>query len=86
MNYIGYVNSRAEVWTSSNDLELPKQLADALVEYETLDLSEVQKVVKGEPIRPVEEKLLEAAQAEEQQAVERETEVAHEESDPSAVS
>lgn len=86
MNYIGYVNSRPEVWTSYNDLELPKQLADALVEYETLDLSEVQKVVKGEPIRPVEEKLLEAAQAEEQQAVEREAEVAHEESDPSAVS
>lgn len=36
-----------------------RQLANALVEYETLDLTEVKKVIKGEPIRPVEEKLLE---------------------------
>lgn len=36
------------------------RLADALVEYETLDLEEVKKVIKGEPIRPVNEKLKEA--------------------------
>ncbi|EJD05932.1 ATP-dependent metallopeptidase Hfl [Fomitiporia mediterranea MF3/22] len=35
------------------------RLANALFEYETLDLQEVKKVIKGEPIRPVEEKLLE---------------------------
>ena len=38
------------------------QLAEALVEYETLDLEEVKKVIRGEKIRPVEEKLLEAIQ------------------------
>ena len=38
------------------------QLAEALVEYETLDLEEVKKVIKGERIRPVEERLQEAAQ------------------------
>jgi ATP-dependent metalloprotease len=37
-------------------------LANALVEYETLDLEEVKKVIKGEPIRTVEEKLLEVIQ------------------------
>ena len=38
---------------------LKTQLAEALVEYETLNLEEVQKVISGEKIRPVEEKLLE---------------------------
>ena len=38
------------------------QLANALVEYETLDLEEVKKVIKGEPIRSVEERLLEVIQ------------------------
>lgn len=32
------------------------------MEYETLDLEEVKKVIKGERIRPVEERLQEAAQ------------------------
>jgi hypothetical protein len=36
------------------------QLAEALVEYETLDLQEVKKVIKGEPIRSVEERLQDA--------------------------
>lgn len=45
-------------------LKLLSQLANALFEYETLDLAEVQKVIKGEPIRPVEEKLLEAIKQE----------------------
>ena len=31
-----------------------------MVEYETLDLEEVKKVINGEPIRPVTEKLKEA--------------------------
>ncbi|KAH8117450.1 ATP-dependent metallopeptidase Hfl [Phellopilus nigrolimitatus] len=46
------------------------RLAEALVEYETLDLAEVRKVIKGEPIRPVEEKLLEVMQPEEPPTVE----------------
>ena len=33
------------------------QLAEALVEYETLDLEEVKKVIKGEPIRPLAERI-----------------------------
>lgn len=31
------------------------QLAQALVDYETMDLEEVQKVIKGEPIRDIKE-------------------------------
>ena len=38
-------------------------MARALVEYETLDLEEVKRVVKGEPIRSIEE-VLEAGKAE----------------------
>lgn len=33
------------------------KLARALVEYETLDLEEVKKVIKGEPIRSISEVL-----------------------------
>lgn len=33
------------------------KLARALVEYETLDLEEVKKVIKGEPIRSIREVL-----------------------------
>ena len=33
------------------------KLARALVEYETLDLEEVQKVIRGEPIRSISEVL-----------------------------
>ena len=38
---------RARIWPR------PLQLADALVEHETLDAEEVQKVIKGEPIRNI---------------------------------
>lgn len=31
------------------------QLAEALVEHETLNMEEVKKVIKGEPIRKIEE-------------------------------
>ena len=31
------------------------QLANALVEHETLDAEEVQKVIRGEPIRNIDE-------------------------------
>ena len=36
------------------------QLADALVEFETLDAEEVKKVIRGERIRTVEERLQDA--------------------------
>ena len=32
-----------------------RQLANALVEHETLDAEEVQKVIRGEPIRNIDE-------------------------------
>ncbi|PPQ71976.1 hypothetical protein CVT24_008193 [Panaeolus cyanescens] len=44
-------------------LEELHRLARALVEHETLDLEEVKKVVKGEPIRTINEVLQEAADA-----------------------
>jgi len=47
-------------------LRRPK-LARALVEYETLDLEEVKRVVKGEPIRSIGE-VLEADKAEMERA------------------
>lgn len=34
---------------------MERQLAHALVEYETLDRAEVEKVIKGEPIRSITE-------------------------------
>ncbi|KAI5124509.1 hypothetical protein M0805_003033 [Coniferiporia weirii] len=52
---------RAKELLKSKEDELHR-LADALVEYETLDLAEVKKVIKGEKIRTVEEKLLEVIQ------------------------
>ena len=51
-------------------LRRPK-LARALVEYETLDLEEVRRVVKGEPIRSIRE-VLEADKAEMERASEEE--------------
>ena len=46
----------------------------------------MQKVVKGEPIRPVQDKLIEASQAEEMQAVEAEVAATTEEQDLAVVS
>lgn len=71
MNCIEYVKSFSvsDYNPLINNHDKTIQLADALFEYETLDLSEVQKVVKGEPIRSVEEKLIEAAQVEERETL-----------------
>ncbi|KAL5490402.1 YME1 [Sanghuangporus weigelae] len=44
------------------------RLAHALVEHETLDLSEVKKIIKGEPIGPVEEKLMDVIRQEQEPA------------------
>jgi len=52
---------RAKDLLKTKEEELHR-LANALVEYETLDLEEVKKVIKGEKIRSVEERLLEAIQ------------------------
>jgi hypothetical protein len=45
------------------------QLARALMEYETLDLAEVQKVIKGEPIRTVSQVLKEEKIVEEESRI-----------------
>ena len=37
------------------DVDRSRQLAKALVEHETLDAEEVQKVIRGEPIRDIDE-------------------------------
>ena len=51
-----------------DDVVALEKLARALVEYETLDLEEVKKVVKGEPIRSIKE-VLDADRAEMERAV-----------------
>lgn len=43
------------------------QLADALVEYETLNSDEVRRVIKGEPLKPVEERVAQVELGETQQ-------------------
>jgi len=50
--------NRVTALLKSKEEELHR-LARALMEYETLDLAEVQKVIKGEPIRTVEQVLKE---------------------------
>jgi ATP-dependent metalloprotease len=41
-----------------------RQLAHALIEHETLNSDEVRRVIKGEPIRDLTEKIMEAAEQE----------------------